>query len=205
MKKLLLIGAMLIVGATSFSETLIKLNEDTDNKYTGEGVMGVSSSGKILDTTGKVILIVTPSSTTGASHTALSFDFGKMTKNDTSIKQSDFTAQVLNNGVPVELLKDAGSGKMVSAVEAEIVDGELQSLKNESNQEIGSIRYGLSQMSDLSGDKLTYNGKVIAEVVTGRTTDGSPITGTEGKGTPTGRFSHTASSVKVTIDSIKLK
>lgn len=53
MKKLLLIGAMLIVGATSFSEVLVKLNETSTGqqqayKYSGEGTMEVISRGSMF-------------------------------------------------------------------------------------------------------------------------------------------------------------
>lgn len=201
MKKLLLIGAMLIVGITS-SAIQIQLTEETTasadgfKQYTGEGTMEVGSRGRILDTTDKVVLVVSPASSTGADHTALAFDFGRLTKNETSIKQSEFIAQVLKDDVPIKLVNNNGD----SAIKAQILNGQLQVLNNEQNKAIGTIKYAMSEMSGLDGDKLTYRGNVKAEISTGR-----QIGGTNLSDTPTGTFSHNTSSIKVTVTDIKVQ
>lgn len=201
MKKFLLIGAMLIVGATSFSEVLVKLTEsgkgtaESPYKYSGEGVMEVGARGSILDPAGKILLVVQPSVSTGADHTALAFDFGRLTRNDTRIRQSEFIAQVLKDGEPMPIVNSGGT----SAISATIENGELQDLFNEKNEKIGSIKYTLGEMSGLSGDKLTYTGRVKAEIATGRGKDGQQISSGS---TPTGSFTHNTSSIKVSVTSV---
>lgn len=201
MKKLLLIGAMLIVGITS-SAIQIQLTEDGTStggkqQYTGEGTMEVGSRGRILDTTGKVVLVVSPASSTGADHTALAFDFGRLTKHETSIKQSEFIAQVLKDDTPIKLVDGNGD----SAIKAQILNGQLQELRNEQNAAIGTIKYAMSEMSGLDGDKLTYRGNVKAEISTGRQVGGVDLAGD----TPTGTFSHNTSSIKVTVTDINVQ
>lgn len=201
MKKLLLIGAMLVLGATSFSEVLTKLEEDNTGKvmkYSGSGKMEVTSKGRIIDPTNRLVLVVEPAVSTGADHTALAFEFGKLTRNDTRIRESEFIAQVLKNKTPIPILK---ADNVTPAISSEIVNGNLQALYNDNRQEIGTIAYALSGGSGLTNNDLLYKGRVKAEIATGRNTAGQQI---NSGNTPTGTFTHSSSSVKVIIDSLNV-
>ncbi len=210
MKKLLLIGAMLVVGATSFSNNLlIKLNEDTGTsqqpvKYSGEGVMEIGSRGKIMSPANNdIVLIVRPAVSTGADHQALAFDFDLLGKKDTKIVQSEFIAEVAKadasgNLTLLPIVKDGGA----SAISATVENGQLQALYNMKNEKIGSIKYVLSDMSGLAPDKLSYVGRVKAEVATGRDEAGVEIANGN---TPLGKFSHSLATINVKVDQIKVQ
>jgi hypothetical protein len=213
MKKLLLIGAMLVVGATSFSNNLlIKLNEDTGTsqqpvKYSGEGVMEIGSRGKIMSPAeNDIVLIVRPAVSTGADHQALAFDFDLLGRKDTKIVQSEFIAEVAKadasgNLTLLPIVKDANG---TSAISATVKNGQLQALYNMKNEKIGSIKYVLSDMSGLAPDKLSYVGRVKAEVATGRDETGAPITSSNGS-TPLGKFSHSLATINVKVDQINVQ
>lgn len=201
MKKLLIIGAILTIGINSFGEVLTKLDEDKSEskvKYSGTGKMEVASKGSILDPANRIVLVVEPSVSTGADHTALAFEFGKLTKNDTRIRESEFIAKVLNNKNPIPILKEGGG----SAINSEIENGGLQALYNDNREEIGTIAYTLSGGSGLVENNKLYRGRVKAEIATGRKTDGSEILSGN---TPVGTFSHSSSSIKVSITDLKVE
>lgn len=203
MKKLLLIGAIFIVGVTSFSEILIKLNEDVPNpgqgqkyKYTGEGKMEVISRGSILDPTGRVLLVIEPAISTGADHTTLAFDFGKLTRRETRIRESEFIAKILKNKEQIPILNKKGQ----SAISAEILNGEVQELQNINREKIGTIGYALSPASGLETGNILYRGRVKAEIALGRNLTDANIADA-----PVGSFTHDKSSVKVTVTSINVQ
>ena len=215
MKKLLLIGAMLIVGATSFSEVLVKLNQEEGAegkyKYSGQGTMEVGAKGSIIDSTGRVVLIVEPSVSTGADHTALAFDFDKLFKGETRIRESEFVARVENNKTPIPILNSNGA----SAISADLDDNtknKVLPLYSDNlsetggddalqlgKQKIGSISYTMSGGSGLTNNNTEYKGKVLARIAIGRDENGAEISSV-----PTGAFTHSSSSIKVTINELKV-
>jgi hypothetical protein len=201
MKKLLLIGAMLVVGATSFSEVLVKLTEDNQGqkiKYTGQGTMEVTSKGSIIDPTNRLVLVVEPSVSTGADHTALAFDFDKLFKGETRIRESEFIAQVLNDKTPVPILNTNGT----SAISADLDDAtkdQVLPLMNDNRDKIGAISYAMSGGSGLTNNNTVYKGRVLAQIAIGRDETGNNI-----ESVKTGSFTHSSSSVKVTLTNLKV-
>lgn len=197
MKKLLLIGAMLIVGASSFGDVLIKLNETNKpagqkKVYSGEGNLPIISRGNIIKTTGRVTLIVEPITTTGADNTNLEFQFGKLLKGESKVQLGEFRARVLKDNAEIPILK----GDKTSAITSEIMnEGTKMSapvpVKNVNKTEIGTIFYQLSSGSGLTNENKSYIGKVSAQIALKENTE-------------VGSFTHNTSSVKIKVEDLSL-
>ncbi|WP_027129249.1 hypothetical protein [Fusobacterium perfoetens] len=98
MKKLLL-GALLIVGATSFGavSSELKVTDDVSDpkKYSGSGSLGLVSRGEVVDATGKIMLIITPTVSAGADGTSLAFEHGQILVGGSSELTGKFEAKVV--------------------------------------------------------------------------------------------------------------
>lgn len=198
MKKLLLIGAMLIVGASSFGDVLIKLNETNKpagqkKVYSGEGNLPIISRGNIIKTTGRVTLIVEAVTTTGADNTNLEFQFGKLLKGESKVQLGEFKARVLKDNTEIPILTSTNT----SAISSEILDnGTAMSapvtLKNITREDIGTIFYELNPSSGLTNENKSYIGKVSAQLAL------KP-------NSAVGSFEHTSSSIKVKITDLDIK
>ena len=193
MKKLLLLGAMLILGATSFGYT-IELGDTPsagmDKTYTGNGNLELRARGNIIDPTNKVLLVVKPTISAGADGTSLEFDFGRMTKNQSKSMVGEFTAEVFKGGgasnttltpVPLE------NSNMVVNINGNGATGEgqNQTLKKElysssqgtdgNRKEIGTVVYTINPSSGVQGE-YTYRGRLTTEVSLGiKSVDGTTI------------------------------
>lgn len=103
MKKLLFVGALLLVGATSFGAVSQVMMDDTGAETATTGLKGkasimVSAQGNIIDATGKAVLVVTPTLSAGPNGDELLFDFIDLVKGETQSLTGRFTAQVVNEG-----------------------------------------------------------------------------------------------------------
>lgn len=189
MKKLLLIGAMLVLGASSFGNVFVDLVEDTQGSstYSGKGILPVVSRGKIVKnvTTDVVTLVVEATTTTGADNNSLEFNFGRLTKGDSKVVLGGFQAKVYkgtgNSVKELKIIKSDGT----SAISTEIINP-TGDLKNLAQTNIGKITYTLSPGSDLNNDKTIYTGEIAAQLALNADT-------------PLGRFEHNTSSLKVKI------
>lgn len=194
MKKLLLLGAMLVLGATSFGYT-IELGDTPvagmSDTYTGSGNLELRARGNIIDPTNKVLLVVKPTISAGADGTSLEFDFGRMTKKQSKSMVGEFTAEVFKGGgssnavlTPVPL-KDSnmvvninGNGSTVAGQNTQ-VKKELYSSSQGTDgnrKEIGTVVYTINPSSGVQG-QYTYRGRLTTEVSLGiKKADGSEIT-----------------------------
>ena len=195
MKKLLLLGAMLILGATSFGYT-IELGdtpaEGSEKKYTGSGNLELRSRGNIIDPTNKVLLVVKPTISAGADGTSLEFDFGRMTKKQSKSMVGEFTAEVFKGGAsagaaltPVPLGDDNmvvninGNGN-TDASANQTLKKELYSstrisaedATNGNRKEIGTVIYTINPSSGVQ-EGYTYRGRLTTEVTIGVDQDGT--------------------------------
>lgn len=102
MKKLLL-GALLIVGVTSFGAVSSELKGT--GTYSGSGSLGLVSRGEVVDATGKIMLIITPTVSAGADGTSLAFEHGQILVGGSSELTGKFEAKVVtgkqNEIVPI--------------------------------------------------------------------------------------------------------
>lgn len=214
MKKLLLIGAMLIVGATSFSAKVIELKEDSSGSKTwsGEGNMPINSTGTILDATGKAMLVITPVTNAGPDGESMLFDFGSVTRGKELKQVGKFTAEVMTkkNGkivkadlskaetsIEVKLFKGssegANSGKSIAkfTVTDPAVVGE--------NNKLVDLSYQLSGSNGLTNSGQTYSGEIVATAYRPEKTD----TTNEGEKYISGRFDDKSVILQVKVSGVE--
>lgn len=192
MKKLLLLGAMLILGATSFGYT-IELGDTpaagANKTYTGSGNLELRSRGNIIDPTNKVLLVVKPTISAGANGTSLEFDFGRMTKKQSKSMVGEFTAEVFKGGgkpgatlTPVPL-KDSNmvvniNGNGTDPTQNKTLKKALYSSTQGTDgnrKEIGTVVYTINPSSGVQGG-YTYRGRLTTEVTLGKkSSNGDPI------------------------------
>lgn len=187
MKKLLLIGAMLIVGATSFSAKVYELKEDTPSgqpakkTFSGEGNMPINSTGTILDATGKAMLVITPVTNAGPDGESMLFDFGSVTRGKELKQIGKFTAEVMTKkggqivkadlsksgtSIEVKLFKGSKEGEdggkrtgIITVTDPAITpDPQPENTKNR----LVDLSYQLSGSNGLTNSGKTYSGEIVA-------------------------------------------
>lgn len=179
MKKLLLIGAMLIVGATSFSAKVIELTEDTGETgkttFSGDGNMPINSTGTILDATGKAMLVITPVTNAGPDGESMLFDFGSVTRGKELKQIGKFTAEVMTKksgnivkanlgtdgtSIEVKLFKGSSEGANggKSITKFTVTDPAVTGTKNK----LVDLSYQLSGSNGLINNGQTYSGEIVA-------------------------------------------
>lgn len=196
MKKLLLMGAMLIVaGATSYGSILAKL-EGTDVPaqqpekvaYNGSANLPLRSRGSIINPVNRVILVVKPTVSAGPDGGSLEFNFGQLTKTDTKSMTGKFTAEVFKGGssptaamTPVKLTDTNmvvnlnGNGSTTGGQNQTVKRPLYSSVVTSKNPtEIGMINYTLAASNGVQGN-YTYQGTLVSEVTLGTKTDGTDI------------------------------
>lgn len=173
MKKLLLIGAMLIVGATSFSARVIELTETGSGtkKWSGEGNMPINSTGTILDATGKAMLVITPVTNAGPDGESMLFDFGSVTRGKELKQIGKFTAEVITKkaggivkadlskqgtSIEVKLVQGTNSGSRIDKFT--VTDPAIAGTKNK----LVDLSYQLSGSNGLTNSGKTYSGEILA-------------------------------------------
>lgn len=185
MKKLLLIGAMLIVGATSFSARVIELTKtggagtpEDPTQWSGEGNMPINSTGTILDATGKAMLVITPVTNAGADGESMLFDFGSVTRGKELKQIGKFTAEVMTkkNGKIVKAnlgakgttvtakLFQNGVDKNNHVTKFTVIDPAIKPSGNPENDKnkLVDLSYQLSGSNGLTNSGKTYSGEIIA-------------------------------------------
>lgn len=219
MKKLLLLGAMLVLGATSFGYTIELGDTPAAGKtgtYTGNGNLELRSRGNIIDPTNKILLVVKPTISAGADGTSLEFDFGRMTKKQSKSMVGEFTAEVFKGGGNIDLgltpvpLKDSnmvvninGNGS-TDANQKQTLKKELYSSTQISSEdgtdgnrkEIGTVVYTINPSSGVQG-QYTYRGRLTTEITLGRDTDGRDISDVA-----TGTFSDSSAYLYVGVKAL---
>lgn len=179
MKKLLLIGAMLIVGATSFSAVVEELKLGSNSKYSGNGLLPVNSTGKILDPTGRAMLVINPLSSAGPDGESILFNFGSVGRGRVVKQVGTFTAEVLTgkaatdpSTTPPTIIKSDLKGKIEVKLSRNGGEGSNKinkftvkapdATEQEKMKNLVDLSYELTGTSGLSGDGKTYNGEILA-------------------------------------------
>lgn len=102
MKKLLLLGAMLIVGATSMADVIVDLGDGEGGKANGVGYLPIVSQGEVVNVKDKYFLRITPLSNIGSDGSSLLFNFGTLKSGDEKSLIGKFDVQVLKGGAKGE-------------------------------------------------------------------------------------------------------
>ncbi|MCI6152122.1 MAG: hypothetical protein MR673_03220 [Fusobacterium perfoetens] len=176
MKKLLL-GALLIVGATSFGAVSSELkgtgSGPDPKKYSGSGSLGLVSRGEVVDATGKIMLIITPTVSAGADGTSLAFEHGQILTGNSSELTGKFEAKVVtganNEIVPIT---DTELGVKLYAEKnsttSETTQGSYSKTPIDLVGPAGStLAYQLTNDSGLQGN--IYRGTILSKVTAGTT------------------------------------
>lgn len=161
MKKLLLIGAMLIVGATSFSAVTVNLGSGTT--YTGTGRLPIESEGSILDSTGRVVLVVNPTDNAGTDGESLMFNFGAVGRGRAETLIGRFEAMVLKDNTKVDI---SGANITVKLEKNGATPQDAHKLtvmkSGTTDKKLVDLTYELSKANGLDSSGKVYNGEVIA-------------------------------------------
>lgn len=172
MKKLLMIGAILALGVTSFAGVSVELDRKGDGgqpeKFTYEGIgkMTVGSTGMAVEGTNNGMLVVTPTMSAGADGTSLEFSFGDLVKGSTSTVTGRFTAEIIKaDGIPVAL-KDSIKSYLetADAPDAGGTQTRIQEIQLTSGNagNVGKLSYELT--NKVNNNDKTYEGEIIAKV-----------------------------------------
>lgn len=186
MKKLLLLGALLVVGATSFAYDQVKsLGVVSDSGTGGSNPDAVHSKeesvGLFLRSKGSVvapaeneyILQITPTKTSETSTDSIVFDFTGLAPGVTKVVDGAFKAQIFKGkaGGEAELVnipKDTDGSLMISSILQKngadvggVVEIDLMGATASADTEVGKLTYTLtSQLADAQ----TYTGNIKAEL-----------------------------------------
>lgn len=203
MRKLLMIGSILILGMTAFAGVESDLI-DVNAKYKGSARMTVGSRGIATDGTTTGTLIVTPTLNGGVDGNSLEFNFGDLIKNTTHTSIARFKAEVVNdkgelatltkleNGatkdvVTVELetvsIAETGGGITITSKQDKI---ENISLKNSASEELGKLAYEITSKKRNNSDK-TFETEIVSTVTVND----------QGK---TGSFDDNSARVKIAVN-----
>lgn len=176
MKKMLLIGAMLIVGATSFGQRVADLGTADSSPKTGGTKLDITVRGEVVDSS-KNILVITPLTNAGADDNTIVFNFGTMALGSSSTLTGKFKAEVFkanDHTNPISLSGSTikvGLGNTADSTDSTTkkINLNLTSIEtNTSNNDLGDLTYELSTGSTgnnglVNADK-TYEGVVTATV-----------------------------------------
>lgn len=194
MRKLLIIGSILIVGLTTFAGVSTELIE-TDSVYAGEAKMNVGSRGIATDGTGSGTLIVTPTINGSVDGTALQFNFKDLVAGMTQKTTARFKAEVVNDQGQFADLKDKVTLKLETV---KIADG---------SQTISDLTKAIDLTATIDRESKVY-GKLAYEITdqkvnnSGKTFEGEIVsTVSINKDTKfTGNFEDNSARVKVEVD-----
>lgn len=187
MKKLLL-GALLVVGATSFAVEEV-LTEGTPGTWSGRTSLTLNAQGNIVDATNKPVLVVEPD-VLGTDTDALEFNFNNLMKNGKSqTVVAGFEARIEVNGNPIELTQNAITASLSGGEEIDPATGNIKiALKDigDATASIGNLVYSLNfDPVGSATSPVAFDGQVAATV-----TPAADQTGT---------FQNTAGKVDVSV------
>lgn len=199
MRKLLIIGSILIVGLTTFagvSTELIKTGQTGQEKYNGVAKMNVGSRGIATDGTGSGTLIVTPTINGSVDGTALQFNFKDLVAGMTQKTTARFKAEVINDQGQFADLND----KVTLALQTvQIADGSqtinplvkaidlTANIDNNPNAVYGKLAYEITDQKVNNSGK-TFEGEIVSTVSINKDTKF------------TGNFEDNSARVKVAVN-----
>lgn len=188
MKKLLL-GALLVVGATSFgaSTQLVEGTVDNANKWSGSTSLTLTATGNIVDTTKQPTLVVEPV-LGGTSANSLDFNFGDIVMGQDTEERASFTAKILVDGkaqiIGADVMKAELRGGTAVSGDNDRRTIELMDSDGKVTDSLGTLTYAMTFESVGAANVATeYRGDIIANV----------------NATKAGSFTNTDGSVHVTV------
>lgn len=179
MKKLLMIGAVLIMGTLGYGAQRADLNVtgDTANAIgTADTTLTLRTRGNVVDATNNAVLVITPLNSTGASGDKLMFHFGSVTPGSTTTLKGKFKAEVLKHdtasgdikygtltdtNIKVGLaVKNGTTDPIITDVEPKIAQRQVNERGTETK--VGEISYELTSASGVKNGGKTYEGEILS-------------------------------------------
>ncbi len=182
MKKMLLIGAMLILGAVSFGKDYI-LQETSPKEYDGKATMKLIVDGKAISPVEGAYLEIVPVMSKGPNGTSLEFRFGDLRPGEVAVTEGSFYAEVKEyttkqqgGGLDENKLKftsvaTSNAGMTAGQIYVGLKQGASYANKQDSNVSVAAsgkkdatITYELLGTSGLTGNNDRYEGYIKSTV-----------------------------------------
>lgn len=177
MKKLLMIGAILIMGTMSYAAT----HTDLDEKGNGSTSLSLKTTGNVVSAANKALLVITPTRSIGANGDSLEFNFGTLMPGANTTVIGKFEAQVITDNTNGEriygILKEGDStgnnGNIkVGLVQNRNIDAGLKDnikvkAKNSSDEAMADLIYTLTPASGVKDSGRTYEGEIESTLIAG--------------------------------------
>lgn len=176
MKKMLFIGAMLIVGMTAFGGKSADLGPSTGpGPVSGDTSLGITTRGEVIDGTNRVMLVVKPTLNAGSDGTSIEFKYGDMKQGTSKEIPGEFTVEILKNNEPVPL----GANEASKELAVDIYKGstkytlgdEIQLNKTNTTDKVGTLTYNLT--SERENQNKKYIGKITSNIKLEKNANGS--------------------------------
>lgn len=177
MRKLLMIGSILILGITAFAG----VESDIINGN-GEAKMTVGSRGIATDGTTAGKLIVTPIHNAGQDGASLEFNFNDLVRGKSQKSMASFKAEVVNESGELATLEDSNvevklqkveigtSGNSTITDKGNVITG--IEIKNANSEKLGTLAY------EITSNRINNSGKTLeVEVVSTVDIDDAEYTG----------------------------
>lgn len=177
MKKLLMIGSILILGMTAFAGVEADLNNGGSGTiYNGKARMSIGSRGFATDGATNGTLIVTPTLNGGGDGTSLEFSFGDLKRGDERKVTGRFKAEVVNqDGKLATLTMDNIDVTLQTVTIGNAGATTIENLttpitlNNAAGQKLGTLFYEVTN-NKLNNSDRTYEADIISTVTIDKTT-----------------------------------
>lgn len=194
MKKLLMIGAVLVMGTLGYGAQRADLNvtgNDANATGAADTTLTLRTKGTVKDMATNAHLVITPLNSTGAIGDKLMFHFGSVAPGSTTILKGKFKAEVLkqdangdiksgtltNDNIKVGLADKIGTG------DPEIGDAVAKIEQRQVNErgtgtKVGVINYELTSASGVKDGGKAYEGEIRSTFIADNGSGGKFFTDT---------------------------
>lgn len=178
MKKLLMIGAVLIMGTLGYGAQRADLDvtgNDANATGAADTTLTLRTRGNVVDATNNAVLVITPLNSTGASGDKLMFHFGSVTPGSTTTLKGKFKAEVLKQDMTSGDVKygdltdkiKVGLVTKTGTTDPVITDAEPKIAQRQVNErgtetKVGEISYELTSASGVKNGGKTYEGEILS-------------------------------------------
>lgn len=200
MKKLLMLGAILILGTVGYGAKKADIIQDADGNYIADTTLTLRTKGNVVDTTNNAVLVITPMNGTGASNDKLMFHFGSVAPGETTTLKGRFKAEVIKEekgaepdatfttkygqltkeNIKVGLAEKTGTTdpeigvSKVSIKDRKVYErGVVPTPEGNPTNNIGTITYTLSNASGIQDSGRAYEGEIISTFTANETAKGN--------------------------------
>lgn len=190
MKKLLMIGAILIMGTLGYASQTTELDPTAG---TGKTSLSLKTTGNVVSAANKVMLVITPTRSAGPNGDSLDFNFGTLVEGQSNTLIGKFTAEIITGDTDRKYGILDSSNLSVNLKKGTELKTEFDNqVKNSDGQTVATVSYTLTDASKITNSGRTYEGEIEATAIPN--TDGH-----------TGLFVDRELNVNVKVTSIKME